>query len=441
VAGLGLKRYLPRGLLARTILIIVTPMMLLLFSTTYVFYERHWDTVTRRLSLSVAGEVGMVIDNLQLLTDAGNLQPFLESIQDHLLITIDFQTGATLPVSPPASTVKNRILDRTLTKALSERLSQPFQIDTANLGEAMAILVQMDNGVLTVTTLRERVTSTTTFIFIMWMGVVSLVLLAIAILFLRNQVKPIRNLAIAADAFGKGRDAEEFKAWGATEVRQAAHAFQNMRARIQRHMAQRTEMLAGVSHDLRTPLTRMRLQLEMLPQDKEVGDLLADVVEMEAMVEGYLAFARNQDTEVAVKTDLSQLLEQVVANARRTGADIDLVSDEDIFVPLHPNAFTRCITNLVDNARRYATHVDISAKRAGAMIEISVDDDGPGIPPDKRDEVFHPFRRLEESRNLESGGSGLGLAIARDVIRSHGGEITLSDSPAGGLRAVLRLPA
>jgi two-component system osmolarity sensor histidine kinase EnvZ len=267
------------------------------------------------------------------------------------------------------------------------------------------------------------------------------VLLAIAILFLRNQVKPIRNLAIAADAFGKGRDAEEFKAWGATEVRQAAHAFQNMRARIQRHMAQRTEMLAGVSHDLRTPLTRMRLQLEMLPQDKEVGDLLADVVEMEAMVEGYLAFARNQDTEVAVKTDLSQLLEQVVANARRTGADIDLVSDEDIFVPLHPNAFTRCITNLVDNARRYATHVDISAKRAGAMIEISVDDDGPGIPPDKRDEVFHPFRRLEESRNLESGGSGLGLAIARDVIRSHGGEITLSDSPAGGLRAVLRLPA
>ncbi|MBT3396275.1 MAG: HAMP domain-containing protein [Alphaproteobacteria bacterium] len=290
--------------------------------------------------------------------------------------------------------MQNRILDRTLTKALSERLAQPFQIDTANLGEAMAILVQMDDGVLTVTTLRERVTSTTTFIFIMWMGVVSLVLLAISILFLRNQVKPIRNLAIAAEAFGKGRDAEDFKAWGATEVRQAAHAFQDMRARIQRHMTQRTEMLAGVSHDLRTPLTRMRLQLEMLPQDKEVGDLLADVVEMEAMVEGYLAFARNQDTEVAVETDLPQLLEQVVLNARRSGADIDLVADENILIPLHPNAFTRCITNLVDNARRYATHVVISANRVGAMIEITVDDDGPGIPADKRDEVFHPFRRL-----------------------------------------------
>jgi len=436
-----MKRFLPRGLLARTILIIVTPMVLLLSSTTYVFYERHWDTVTRRLSLSVAGEVGMVIDNLQSVTDAGNLQPFLESIQDHLLLSIEFQAGATLPVNPPPSTVQNRILDRTLTKALSERLSQPFQIYTANLGEAMAILVQMDDGVLAVTTLRERVTSTTTFIFILWMAVVSLVLLAVAILFLRNQVKPIRNLAIAAEAFGKGRDAEEFKAWGATEVRQAAHAFQDMRARIQRHMAQRTEMLAGVSHDLRTPLTRMRLQLEMLPQDKEVGDLLADVVEMEAMVEGYLAFARNQDPEVAVETDLPQLLEQVVANARRTGADINLLADDDILVPLHPNAFTRCITNLVDNARRYATHVVISAKRVGAMIEITVDDDGPGIPPDKRDEVFHPFRRLDESRNPESGGSGLGLAIARDVIRSHGGEITLSDAPAGGLRALLRLPA
>ena len=436
-----MKRFLPSGLLARTILIIVTPMVLLLSSTTYVFYERHWDTVTRRLSLSVAGEVGMVIDNLQSVTDAGNLQPFLESIQDHLLLSIEFQAAATLPVNPPPSTVQNRILDRTLTKALSERLSQPFQIYTANLGEAMAILVQMDDGVLTVTTLRERVTSTTTFIFILWMAVVSLVLLAVAILFLRNQVKPIRNLAIAAEAFGKGRDAEEFKAWGATEVRQAAHAFQDMRARIQRHMAQRTEMLAGVSHDLRTPLTRMRLQLEMLPQDKEVGDLLADVVEMEAMVEGYLAFARNQDPEVAVETDLPQLLEQVVANARRTGADINLLADDDILVPLHPNAFTRCITNLVDNARRYATHVVISAKRVGAMIEITVDDDGPGIPPDKRDEVFHPFRRLEESRNPESGGSGLGLAIARDLIRSHGGEITLSDAPAGGLRALLRLPA
>ncbi|MBT4710991.1 MAG: HAMP domain-containing protein [Alphaproteobacteria bacterium] len=415
-------------------------MVLLLSSTTYVFYERHWDTVTRRLSLSVAGEVGMVIDNLQSLADAGNLQPFLDSIQDHLLISIAFQDGATLPAAPPPSTVQNRILDRTLTKALSERLAQPFQIDTANLGEAMAILVQMDDGVLTVTTLRERVTSTTTFIFIMWMGVVSLVLLAISILFLRNQVKPIRNLAIAAEAFGKGRDAEDFKAWGATEVRQAAHAFQDMRARIQRHMTQRTEMLAGVSHDLRTPLTRMRLQLEMLPQDKEVGDLLADVVEMEAMVEGYLAFARNQDTEVAVETDLPQLLEQVVLNARRSGADIDLVADENILIPLHPNAFTRCITNLVDNARRYATHVVISANRVGAMIEITVDDDGPGIPADKRDEVFHPFRRLEESRNPESGGSGLGLAIARDVIRSHGGEITLLDAPAGGLRALLRLP-
>jgi two-component system osmolarity sensor histidine kinase EnvZ len=435
-----LKRFLPRGLLARTILIIVTPMVLLLSSTTYVFYERHWDTVTRRLSLSVAGEVGMVIDNLQSLTDAGNLQPFLDSIQDHLLLTIEFQDGATLPATPPPSTVQNRILDRTLKKALSERLAQPFQIDTANLGEALAILVQMDDGVLTVTTLRERVTSTTTFIFIMWMGVVSLVLLAISILFLRNQVKPIRNLAIAAEAFGKGRDAEDFKAWGATEVRQAAHAFQDMRARIQRHMAQRTEMLAGVSHDLRTPLTRMRLQLEMLPQDKHVGDLLADVVEMEAMVQGYLAFARNQGTEVAVETNLPQLLEQVVANARRTGAEIDLVAEDGILVPLHPNAFTRCITNLVDNARRYATHVVISAKRVGQMIEITVDDDGPGIPPDKRDEVFHPFRRLEESRNPESGGSGLGLAIARDVMRSHGGEITLSDAPAGGLRALLKLP-
>ena len=435
-----LRRFLPRGLLARTILIIVTPVVLLLASATYYFYERHWDTVTRRLALGVAGDVGMIIDNLDAITDAGNLEPFLESVQDHLLISIDFQAGAVLAVIPPQASVQNRILDRTLNKALSERLSLPFQIDTANLGETLEILVQMEDGVLTVTTLRERVTSTTTFIFIMWMAVVSLVLLGVAILFLRNQIRPIRSLAQAADAFGKGRDAPDFKAWGATEVRQAAHAFQDMRGRIQRHMAQRTEMLAGVSHDLRTPLTRMRLQLEMLPKNQEIEELLSDVVEMEAMVEGYLAFARSQDTEVTVETDLPLLLEQVVANARRAGADIELQAESGIFVPLHPNAFLRCMTNLVDNARRYATHVAISAKRVGPVIEIAVDDDGPGIPPDMRDEVFRPFRRLEESRNPETGGSGLGLAIARDVMRSHGGEITLSDAPMGGLRALLKLP-
>ncbi len=435
-----LKRFLPHTLLARTILIIVTPVVLLLASTTYVFYERHWDTVTRRLTLGVAGDVGMIIDNLDALTKAGNLEPFLDSVQEHLLISIDFQAGAVLAEIPPQASVQNRILDRTLTKALSERLSQPFQIDTANLGESLEILVQMEDGVLTVTTLRERVTSTTTFIFIMWMAVVSLILLGVAILFLRNQIRPIRNLAQVADAFGKGRDAPDFKAWGATEVRQAAHAFQDMRARIQRHMAQRTEMLAGVSHDLRTPLTRMRLQLEMLPKNKEIEDLLSDVMEMEAMVEGYLAFARNQDTEVAVETDLPKLLEQVVDNARRAGAHIELDAESELLVPLHPNAFLRCMTNLVDNARRYATHVAISAKRVGPVIEITVDDDGPGIPPDKRDEVFRPFRRLEESRNPQTGGSGLGLAIARDVIRSHGGEITLTDAPMGGLRALLRLP-
>jgi two-component system osmolarity sensor histidine kinase EnvZ len=298
----------------------------------------------------------------------------------------------------------------------------------------------MEDGVLTVTTLRERVTSTTTSIFIMWMAVISLILLGVAILFLRNQIRPIRNLAQVADAFGKGRDAPDFKAWGATEVRQAAHAFQDMRQRIQRHMAQRTEMLAGVSHDLRTPLTRMRLQLEMLPKNKGIEDLLSDVMEMEAMVEGYLAFARNQDTEVAIETDLPKFLEQVVDNARRAGAHIELDAESGILVPLHPNAFLRCMTNLVDNAQRHATHVAISAKRVGPMIEITVDDDGPGIPPDKRNEVFRPFRRLEESRNPETGGSGLGLAIARDVIRSHGGEITLTDAPIGGLRALLRLP-
>ena len=435
-----LKRLLPQTLMARTILIIVAPVVLLLAIATLVFYERHWDTVTRRLALGVAGDVAVVIDNLDRLTETEILDAFMVSMRRHLLIDIEFAQGAVLAATPPAATLQNRIVDRMLTRALSERLSQPFQIDTAGQAEHVEILVQMERGVLTVTTRRERVTSSTTYVFILWMVGTSLILLTVAILFLRNQIRPIRSLAQAAEAFGKGRDPPDYKPWGATEVRQAAHAFQDMRRRIGHHMAQRTEMLAGVSHDLRTPLTRMRLAIEMLPNGREADDLHSDVAEMEGMVEGYLAFARSQDVEVAVETDLPLLLEQVVANARRAGAEIELQADGDLQVPLHPNAFRRCMTNLVDNARRYATHVAISAKRRGAVIEIAVDDDGPGIPPENREEVFRPFRRLEESRNPETGGSGLGLAIARDVIRSHGGEIILSEAPLGGLRALLRLP-
>ncbi|MSP20184.1 MAG: HAMP domain-containing protein [Alphaproteobacteria bacterium] len=434
-----LKHLSPRTLMGRAIAIIVAPMALLLMIATAVFYERHWDAVTRRLALGVAGDVAMIVDNLDNLTRAGLLTSYLQSAREQLLITFTFDDYATLPATP-ARTVQNRILDVNLTQALIERLRRPLQIDTTIPGDYLEIRVQLDNGVASARVHKDRLTSATTTWFVLAMVGAGGILLAIAILFLRNQIRPIRHLADAADAFGKGRDVQDFKVWGAIEVRQAAAAFNTMRNRLRRFVAQRTEMLAGVSHDLRTPLTRMRLQLAMLGESAATANLKSDVDEMEAMVNGYLAFARNQDTETAVETDLPRLLQQVAVNARRQGANVALTTTGNLTVPLHPNAFLRCMTNLVDNARQYASHIAISAARVGNNIEILVDDDGPGIPPEKRELAFQPFRRLNDTWPRSASGLGLGLAIARDVVRSHGGEISLGTAPMGGLRAILRLP-
>jgi two-component system osmolarity sensor histidine kinase EnvZ len=287
----------------------------------------------------------------------------------------------------------------------------------------------------------RRLNSPTTTVFILWMTGSALVLFAIALLFMRNQIRSIRRLAVAADSFGKGRDVPNFKPEGASEVRQAAAAFLVMRERIQRALRQRTEMLAGVSHDLRTPLTRMKLALAMLGDGSEIDELRDDVAEMETMIDAYLAFARGEGTEPVQPCDLTRLLGEVVVGARRAGGRVELEAPDALTLPLRINGFKRCLTNLLGNSRRYASRAWLSARRINpAVIEIMLDDDGPGIPEAAREDVFKPFFRLDSSRNCETGGTGLGLAIARDVVRSHGGEITLDDSPQGGLRAIIRLP-
>ena len=352
-------------------------------------------------------------------------------------LIITFEPDAILP---PQRQKLSSLLERTLGMALDERVRKPFVIDTRVASNWIEIRVQMADGVLSVMSPERRLFSSTTYIFLLWMVGAAMVLFAIAIIFMRNQIRPIRRLAAAADAFGKGRDVTRFKLEGATEVRQAAAAFLVMRERIQRQISQRTEMLAGVSHDLRTPLTRMKIQLELFGDCPEVEDLKADVIDMEQMIEGYLAFARGEGTEAPVPTDLNRLINEAVSSARRDGAIVDLHLEGELSLPLRPNSVKRCLANLIGNARRYADHVWVQAGRRDDAIEITVDDDGPGIPASSHEDVFRPFFRLEGSRNRSTGGVGLGLTIARDVIRSHGGDITLADSPRGGLRAVVRLP-
>jgi two-component system osmolarity sensor histidine kinase EnvZ len=419
-------------------MIIVTPLILLQVVTSLVFYDSHWDTVTRRLARGVAGDIATVIDLMQGSLDTAGRERLFAVAKTNMQLELVFVPGARLPEVPTA--LRETLVDRNLAGALSELVKRPFLTDTRARETSVEIHVQLADGVLRAVVPRKRLFSSTTYIVILWMVGTSVALLVISTIFMRNQVRPIRRLATAADAFGKGRDAIDFQVEGASEVRQAATAFTLMRDRIRRQLSQRTDMLAGVSHDLRTPLTRMKLALAMMGEDGDVADLKSDVMEMEKMVDGFLAFARGEGREQPVPSNLTELLRDVVANAKREGANIELKADDAMTLTLRPDAFRRCLTNLISNARRHANAISITANHLGDAIEIAIDDDGPGIPPDMREEVFRPFFRLDLSRNPETGGIGLGLTIARDVIRSHGGELLLSDAPKGGLRALLRLP-
>jgi two-component system osmolarity sensor histidine kinase EnvZ len=335
------------------------------------------------------------------------------------------------------------VLDRQLAYIFSSQMPEAVDFDTERFTDYVDLRVQLKDGVLRLLVPRERVTASNADIFILWMIGSSLVLIGIAILFLRNQVKPIERLAYAAESFGKGRSISEFKPYGAIEVRRAASAFIQMRERIERFVQQRTDMLAGISHDLKTPLTRLRLQLAMMPRDEDTAAMESDIAEMERMLNEYLEFARGDVGGVAEPEDVGLLAAEAVADAGRAhdaGGRIALSVAEHLTVAVKRNAVKRCLVNLIDNALKYGRRVQVTLRRTGRSVELIVDDDGPGIPEDRREEAFRPFHRLDAGRNLQTGGVGLGLAIARDIARAHGGDVRLDKSPLGGLRAVLRLP-
>jgi two-component system osmolarity sensor histidine kinase EnvZ len=436
---IAVKRYLPKSFLGRSIMIIIMPLILLQVVSTWVFYDRHWNTITRRLADSVAGEIGLVIDAMGKFEQQENVNWLTGSAAD-LGLFFTFKEGEILPNAPQPQVTGGGILDTRLANAMRERVRRPFHIDTWSHDRLVQMKVQVPDGVMEIFVPRERLFSSTTYIFVMWMVGTSLLLFAIATMFMRNQVRPIRRLADAVDNFGKGRDVPDFRPEGATEIRRAAAAFERMRGRINNALTQRTEMLAGVSHDLRTPLTRMKLQLEILGDARGVEDLKEDLREMEVMVEEFLAFARGEGTEEAIESNLDEIVATVARSASADGRDVVAKTDGDMKILIRPNAIRRCITNLVVNAVTHATAVEIGASLRGTLVEITVDDDGPGIPEEEREAVFKPFYRRDPSRNPGTGGTGLGLSIARDLARGSGGEVTLEDSPLGGLRATIKLP-
>ncbi|MBR1218662.1 HAMP domain-containing protein [Bradyrhizobium sp. U87765 SZCCT0131] len=436
--GTTFKNWMPKGLYARALLIIIVPMVILQSVVAFVFMERHWNTVTRHLSAAVVQDIAALIDVYKAYPQDKDRTQLRRIAQERLGLVVDFLPVGDMP--PPGPKPFFSLLDQTLSVQLSQQIGKPFWIDTVGKSSLVEIRIRLDDTIMRVFARRSAAYASNSEIFIFWMLGTSSILLIVAVLFLRNQIKPILRLADAAESFGKGREQPDFRPRGAREVRRAAQAFFEMKARIERSLEQRTAMLAGVSHDLRTILTRFKLELALIGDSPEVEAMRKDVDEMNGMLEAYLAFARGDSGEQAQPTDMEAALEELRSDAERHGHAATVVFHGDPMVTVKPAAFKRCLANLVSNAARYADTISITGHRDHRYLSVTVDDDGPGIPPTKREEVFKPFLRLDDARNQDEGGTGLGLAIARDIARSHGGDIMLGDSPLGGLRATVRIP-
>ncbi|MBY0281523.1 MAG: HAMP domain-containing protein [Alphaproteobacteria bacterium] len=429
----AIKRILPQSLFGRSLIILVTPLILVQVVLGYIFFDRHTETILKLLSDTIAGDITLVVDCIER---GDNFKHVKELAKRDLNLDLSLEPKKSLEKT---GLHKQTWLYSFLETALNQKLKGPYFVKMDS--DYIYIALKTKKGRLNVTLSRKRLFSRTTPLVIIWTTGSSLLLFIVASLFMRNQIRPIRRLAEAADKFGRGGESVHFKPEGATEVRKAGLAFLLMRERLKRQLYERLEMLAGVSHDLRTPLTRMRLQLAMIESNEELMALKQDVIVMQQMVEGFLTYARGAGEEETKKTNLFEMLNKIQNQLCSENFLIHLDCPKDINISLKEGLFNRCLTNLLLNSKRYAKEVEISVHGMERHLQISIDDDGPGIPIAEREKVFRPFYRLDSARNLDIGGVGLGLSIARDAVLSHGGQIYLRHSSVlGGLRVLIRLP-
>ncbi|MDB9926469.1 ATP-binding protein [Hyphomicrobiales bacterium] len=430
-----LKKIFPSGLYTRSLIIIIAPIVILQAILTFVFLERHWQLVTKKLSSSVVSEIGMMMDmqkNNDLSEISSNAKKFYD-INLRLLTNHRVGNDFRLP---------GNLVEKTLSQELQKNLDNKYSIEDIPEEKKVIINIEVENGILEFVIPRRNVYATNSHIFLVWMVISSILILSIAILFLRQQIRPIEKLAKAAESFGIGRKIKNFKPTGATEVRKAADAYIKMQERIEKFLEQRTLMLAGVSHDLRTPLTRIKLQLEMYSNQKGNNELLKDVNEMQYMLETYLDFSQTASSEEDTEVDLKELIDNIISTSKEKSKIISLkpTNLKNIKYICKKIALQRCIINLVNNAKAFGDEILISLDENNKEITITIEDNGPGIAKKDYEKALRPFQRLDSSRNQNIAGSGLGLSISQEIMNSIGGNIKLSKSKLGGLKVIMTLP-
>ena len=428
-----IKKILPQTLLGRSILILVVPLIILQIIITVIFYNRHWDTITRHRTIDFVKDITLVVESFEKNKSRENQVWILSNVSEKLQLQTIYIENKKLSFEKDKQ--KTSKLEKYLLENL-DPLGKKFNLNINNKKKLITVMVEVNNGILEFRANKKRIYSSTTYIFILWMVSASIILFIVALLFLKNQIKPIRKLAIAVDRFGKGKNIQNFKPSGAKEVRRVSNAFKIMKDRIENSITQRNKMFSSISHDIRTILTRMKLNLELHKLDK--GGLKKDLIEMEEMVEEYLKYAKGEEKEKIQKINIVNLLNSI--KKRYSKKNISFKNDKKINISIRLNSIKRCINNILSNSLKFSKKVEISCNKKKDYVEIIIDDDGPGIPKSERKKVLQPFYRIEASRNRNTGGIGLGITIAADIINNHGGNFLLEQSPLGGLRAKIYLP-
>lgn len=436
-----IREFLPKTLFGRMLSIILAPMIFVQVITVFIFYERHWDTVTRHMASNLSSEFAYLLEELGTDPTDEELQTIMHHGWNYFSFPISFTKDANLPETNTA--LPTSFAEQMLRRELGKRVSLPWFVDVDSDPNLISVDIQLDSGVLRIYASRKRIFSSTSWTFIGWTVGSSIILFGVALIFLRGQVRPIHRLANAARQLGLGRQAPDYRLEGAQEVRLAGRAFQAMRHRIMRQLNERTAMLAGVSHDLRTPLTRVRLQLALMEDNDDQKAIRQDIDEMEEMIDGYLSFAAGEGEEPTVEVEVDKMVSRLVnQTAKAHNFDISFEEPYPAIPPfsIRRKAIQRAFSNIISNAVRYSTKTVVTVRVRNDEITFIFDDNGAGIPEELRADAVRPFIRLEESRNRKTGGTGLGLSIASDIVLGHGGELTLLNSPLGGLRVTIKLP-